>query len=128
MKIDGIPLDHCWRVVQRRNGKWRTWLRAVGNVFPGNNPTFPQTAEQEARAILKTVSGHWPDKEWAIINPPARVYRVKRPTPPETQFVIKGASPWPFDRRRTIGPWSERKNADVYGTMPGWLRRLLGRK
>src|SRR5206468_8925 len=46
------------------------------------------------------------------------------PRPPEPQFSISGASLWPFDRRRAIGPWSERTNADVYGQKPAWARRI----
>jgi hypothetical protein len=68
-KIDGIPLDGHWRVVKRTNGKWRTWLVAFTNIWPGNDPLYPQTEEQDACAIFETVSGKWPEKEWAIIDP-----------------------------------------------------------
>ena len=49
--------------------------------------------------------------------------RPKRPTRPESRFVIQGVSFWPFDNRPMEGPWSERANA--YGSTPAWAKRLL---
>lgn len=71
---NGIPRDGQWRVIQKRPrrlapGRWRTWLVARSNIFPGANPTFPMTAEDDARAIFGTVTQQWPDTEWAIIDP-----------------------------------------------------------
>lgn len=68
--MDGIPKDGRWRVIQKgKSGKWRTWLVATTNIFTGSNPTYPKTEEQDARAIFKTVTGYWPNKEWAILDP-----------------------------------------------------------
>lgn len=44
-------------------------MAASTNIWPGNDPLHPKTEEQDARAILATVSGRWPEKEWAIIDP-----------------------------------------------------------
>lgn len=50
---------------------------------------------------------------------------MEKPKPPEALFDVRGVSFWPFDARRTTGPWSQRKDADVYGNVPSWARRLM---
>lgn len=78
--MNGIPKDWRWRVVQRKAGKqWRTWLCAYSNMGPNLNPLYPRTAEQEARSIFATVTGEWPEKEWAIIDPDHNIIEHHRP-------------------------------------------------
>lgn len=47
------------------------------------------------------------------------------PKAPENQFYIRGLSFLPFDTRRKVGPWSERKNDDVYGNYKGYIRWII---
>lgn len=69
MKLPGIPQDGRWRVLQQKGDQWRTWLIAATNISPGSNPLYPKTAEQDAYEIFATVSTHWPDKTWAVVDP-----------------------------------------------------------